>query len=72
MTGTELAKSITWNIPHAAWEEIPIIQRWIVVCETLAHLDHLMGEGRVRRERAGDAYRYFMGHYVRRTEGKER
>lgn len=60
MTGTELAKSITWNIPHAAWEEIPIIQRWIVVCETLAHLDHLMGEGRVRRERAGDAYRYFM------------
>ena len=35
MTGTELAKSITWNIPHAAWEEIPIIQRWIVVCETL-------------------------------------
>ena len=57
---TELAKSITWNIPHAAWEEIPIIQRWIVVCETLAHLDHLMGEGRVRRERAADAYRYFM------------
>ena len=60
MTGTELAKSITWNIPHAAWEEIPIIQRWIVVCETLAHLDHLMGEGRVRRARAGDACRYFM------------
>ena len=57
MTGTELAKSITWNIPHAAWEEIPIIQRWIVVCETLAHLDHLMGEGRcagsARRTRTG-------------------
>ncbi|MFR3090387.1 MAG: hypothetical protein ACLTMP_00420 [Eggerthella lenta] len=50
--------SITWNIPHAVWEEIPIIQRWIVV-RTLP-LDHLMGEGRVRRERAGDAYRYFM------------
>ncbi len=72
MTGTELAKSITWNIPHDTWEEIPIIQRWIIACETLAHLDHLRGEGRVRRERAGDAYRYFMGHYVRRTEGKER
>lgn len=72
MTGTELAKSIAWNIPHDTWEEIPIIQRWIIVCETLAHLDHLRGEGRVRREHAGDAYRYFMGHYVRRTEGKER
>lgn len=23
MTGTELAKSITWNIPHAAWERYP-------------------------------------------------
>lgn len=61
MDGTELAKSITWNIPHETWEEIPIIQRWIIVCETLAHLDHLVGKGRVRRERDGDAYRYFAG-----------
>lgn len=72
MAGTELAQSITWNIPHGAWEEIPIIQRWIIVCETLAHLDHLRGEGRVRRERTGDTYRYFIGQGIRRIEGKER
>ena len=47
MNGTEVAKSISWNIPHKTWEELPIIQRWIIVCETLAHLDHLMIEGRV-------------------------
>ncbi|WP_302397791.1 AMP-binding protein [Eggerthella sinensis] len=57
--GTELAKSITWNIPHERWEDIPIIQRWIIVCETLAHLDHLMRAGRLRRVREDDAYRYF-------------
>lgn len=57
--GTELAKSITWNIPHERWEDIPIIQRWIIVCETLAHLDHLMRAGRLRRVRENDAYRYF-------------
>lgn len=61
MDGTELAKSITWSIPHEAWEGIPVIQRWIVVCETLAHLDHLVGKGRVRRERGGGSYRYFAG-----------
>lgn len=59
MDGTELAKSITWNIPHERWEDIPIIQRWIIVCETLAHLDHLMRAGRLRRVREDDAYRYF-------------
>ena len=57
--GTELAKSITWNIPHERWEDIPIIQRWIIVCETLAHLDHLMRAGHLRRVREDDAYRYF-------------
>lgn len=61
MTGTELAKAITWNIPHETWEEIPVIQRWIIVGETLAHLDHLVAEGRIRREWVEDAHRYFMG-----------
>ena len=60
MHGTELARSITWNIPHETWEDIPIIQRWIVVCETLAHVDHLILEGRVRRDRCGDVFRYFV------------
>ena len=60
MTGTELAKSITWNIPHGTWEEIPIIQRWIIACETLAHLDHLAVEGRVRKTWDGEACRYSM------------
>ena len=61
MNGTEVAKSISWNIPHKTWEELPIIQRWIIVCETLAHLDHLMIEGRVSRTYDQGVYRYFVG-----------
>lgn len=57
-TGTEVAKSITWNIPHDEWGDIPIIQRWIVVCETLAHLDHLVAQGCVGRAYSDGAYRY--------------
>lgn len=61
MNGTEVAKSISWNIPHKTWEELPIIQRWIIVCETLAHLDHLMIEGCVSRTYDQGVYRYFVG-----------
>lgn len=58
MTGTEVAKSIHWNIPYDTWDDIPIIQRWIIVSETAAHLDHLVETGQVRREVHGGLNRY--------------
>lgn len=57
--GTEIAKSIHWNIPYQVWDEIPIIQRWIIVSETAAHLDHLLAKGRVRVAVAEGIRRYF-------------
>lgn len=59
MTGTEVAKTIHWNIPYDAWDDIPIIQRWIIVGETAAHLDHLVEAGQARREVCGGLHRYF-------------
>ena len=59
MTGTEVAKAIHWNIPYDAWDDIPIIQRWIIVSETAAHLDHLVETGSVRRETRGERFAYF-------------
>lgn len=59
-TGTEVAQTIPWNIPHSAWGDIPIIQRWIVVAETLAHLDHFVAEGEAIRQLQGDTYRYYV------------
>lgn len=58
MSGTEIAKSIHWNIPYDSWEEIPIIQRWIIAGETAAHLDHLACEGRVCAEPVDGINRY--------------
>ena len=59
MTGTEVAKAIHWNIPYDAWDDIPIIQRWIIVSETAAHLDHLVETGRLYRETRGECFGYF-------------
>lgn len=58
-TGTELARSIHWNIPYRQWEDIPIIQRWIIVGETAAHLDHLLAQGRVSLEKDEGTRHYF-------------
>lgn len=57
-TGTELARSIHWNIPYRHWEDVPIIQRWIIVGETAAHLDHLLAQGRISMEKAEGVRRY--------------
>lgn len=58
-TGTELAKAIHWNIPYEQWDEIPIIQRWIIVGETAAHLDHLLAQGLISVEKDQDTRHYF-------------
>lgn len=58
-TGTELAKAIHWNIPYGQWDEIPIIQRWIIVGETAAHLDHLLAQGLISVEKDQNTRHYF-------------
>lgn len=60
MNGTEVAKSIHWNIPYQQWEEIPIIQRWIIVSESAVHLDYLVQAGLVRREVYEGINRYYV------------
>lgn len=59
-TGTEIASSIPWNVPFDTFEHIPPIQRWVMVCETLAHLDHLVLRGVVDRDETGAHPVYFI------------
>lgn len=58
-TGTEIAKTIHWNIPYEHWDEVPIIQRWIIVGETAAHLDHLLAQGLISVEKEQGTRHYF-------------
>ena len=59
-TGFELVPAMGWRAPFERWAETPALTRWFLVSESIAHLDHLVATGAVRRERAGDGVsRYF-------------
>ena len=59
-TGTDIAQSIPWNIPYVRWGDIPAIQKWIIACETVAHLDYLLNRSRVSKRLVQGVYRYFI------------
>ena len=60
LTGYEIIRAIKWNVPHGAWEGISFAQRWCIVTEGVVILNHLVEQGRIRREvDDGGVRRYF-------------
>lgn len=60
LTGFELVPAMGWRAPFDRWSETPALTRWFLVSESVAHLDHLVVTGAVRRERGADGVsRYF-------------
>ena len=49
-TGFELVPAMGWRAPFDHWDETPALTRWFLVSESIAHLDHLVATGAVRRE----------------------
>lgn len=61
MTGEEVTRSLTWNVPHEKWEDINIQQRRYISCQGIIILDYLRGLGKVeRRLGANHVYRYYL------------
>ena len=59
-TGYELVPAMGWRAPFDHWAETPALTRWFLVSESIAHLDHLVATGAVRREPdAAGVSRYF-------------
>ena len=50
-TGRELVPALGWHVPFETWEKVPALTRWFLVSESVAHLDHLVCCGRMRREK---------------------
>jgi glyoxylase-like metal-dependent hydrolase (beta-lactamase superfamily II) len=48
-TAWEVAPCITWDIDFNSWQEFPSVQKFFAVGETIAHLDYLEAEGKVRK-----------------------
>ena len=49
-TGFELVGAMGWHAPVERWAELPALTRWFLASESVAHLDHLVATGAVRRE----------------------
>ncbi len=49
-TAYQITSHITWRIRAKNWDAFPPGQKWFAMSEALAHLDHLVKEGRCRRE----------------------
>ena len=63
-TAYEIAGRMTWHIRCRSWEDFPEAQRTYAVGEALAHLDHLMVQGRLEKRLEGDIYRYYVGRNI--------
>ena len=54
----EITGRMHWKIRSRSWDDFPPAQRWFALGECLAHLDHLIKMGKVRRERDGSGVWY--------------
>ncbi|MGB8706535.1 MAG: MBL fold metallo-hydrolase [Dehalococcoidia bacterium] len=48
-TAWEVAPYITWDIDCNSWAEFPSVQKFFAVGETIAHLDYLEADGKLRK-----------------------
>ena len=60
-TGFELVSALGWRVDFEHWEDLPALTRWFLVSGSIAHLDHLVACGSVRREAdAAGVNRYWL------------
>jgi len=55
-TAWEIAQRITWDLSYDDWNELPTMQKWFAVGETIAHLNYLERRGIIRREESDRIY----------------
>ncbi|MCS7143962.1 MAG: MBL fold metallo-hydrolase [Archaeoglobaceae archaeon] len=55
-TAWEIAQHITWDLKYERWEELPTMQKWFAVGETIAHLDYLERRGKIKKENSDKIY----------------
>jgi len=59
-TAWEVAPYITWDIEFNSWAEFPSVQKFFAVGETIAHLDYLVSERKVRKETRNNQILYSL------------
>ncbi|MBN1689779.1 MAG: MBL fold metallo-hydrolase [Dehalococcoidia bacterium] len=59
-TAYEVAPHIRWDLSYKTWEQFPIAQKYFAVGETIAHLEYLVGENKLKTKRTGGKIRYVL------------
>jgi glyoxylase-like metal-dependent hydrolase (beta-lactamase superfamily II) len=57
-TAAEVAAAVTWTRRERRLTELDVFNQFLAVCETGAHLDLLVAQGRARREQRGEVFHY--------------
>jgi glyoxylase-like metal-dependent hydrolase (beta-lactamase superfamily II) len=53
-TAYDIAPYVSWDVDYSSWELFPASQKWFAVGETIAHIEYLEEETKVRRKMRGD------------------
>ena len=59
-TAYDVAAHITWEIRYKTWDQFPIAQKYFAVSETVAHLEHLVAQNKVKKNTVNGHIEYWL------------
>lgn len=62
--GEAVVRAMTWNVPFDTWDDIPVLQRSVILGEGFAVLDYLVDRGGIVREVDARGKRFYSATLV--------
>ena len=59
LSGYQIIRAIRWNVPFDDWEDIPIMQRYIMLTQGIVYLKHLVADGSIAAKTYGDGIQLY-------------
>ena len=59
LSGYQIIRAIRWNVPFDDWEDIPIMQRYIMLTQGIVYLKHLVADGSIKAKTYGDGIQLY-------------
>ncbi len=59
-TALDIASRVKWNVDYASWDEMPPMDQYFALAETISHLNYLVAKGLVRWEDRSGARVYLL------------
>lgn len=60
LSAYDISPHLSWNIRAKSWKEFPAMQKYFAVRECVAHLDHLLEEGKIECRMEEGINRYYV------------